>query len=533
MSTRYDAIVVGAGHNGLTCACYLAKAGLKVLVLERYRDVGGMTLTEELTLPGFRSDVHASGYQLANLSPVPRELELEKHGLELAEPDIVYAHAFPDGRVLAVSRDLEKSVENIGRYSTRDAETWRKLVERYLAEKEKIVASLFSPPPAFSAEAAALEQSPGGMDEYRFGLQSMRSWCDQTFESEEVKCLFGAFALFMAHAPDDAGGAELAWLFGTVLQDVGNNLVKGGMHHVSLALASHLRSMGGEIRTSAGVEKILVSSGRATGVRLENDEEIPAGHLVASGVDPGQLTLRFLGEEVVGSEIAGKMERYEWGDSAFVIYAALDGPAEYKAGPEAGAACHVHLTPPSLEPVARASVECRGGKLPATPLLVSWNDSVIDPSRAPEGKHLKKFVVLGVPYEIKGDATGRIQGRDWDQVKDRYADYLIDMITADYIPDLKAKLLKRVAHSPLDLERKLSSAVHGTICHGAMLPYQTGAMRPIPEMGQYRSPVANVYLCGSGSHPGPGVSMAPGRNAAETICADLGLDFQAMTAASM
>jgi beta-carotene ketolase (CrtO type) len=532
MSTRYDAIVVGAGHNGLTCACYLAKAGLKVLVLERYRDVGGMTLTEELTLPGFRSDVHASGYQLANLSPVPQELELEKHGLELVEPDMVYAHAFPDGRVLAVSRDLEKTVENIARYSMRDAETWRKLVERYLAEKEKIVASLFSPP-AFSAEAAALEHSPGGMDEYRFGLQSTRSWCDQMFESEEVKCLFGAFALFMAHAPDDAGGAELAWLFGTVLQDAGNNLVKGGMHHVSLALANHLRSMGGEIRTNAGVEKILVSSGRATGVRLENGEEIPARHLVASGVDPAQLTLRFLGEEVVGSEIAAKVERYEWGDPALVIYAALDGPTEYKAGPEAGAACHVHLTPPSLEPMASASVECRGGKLPATPLIVSWNDSVIDPSRAPEGKHLKKFVVLGVPYEIKGDATGRIQGRDWDQVKDQCADYLIDMITADYMPDLKAKLLKRVAQSPLDLERKLSSAVHGTICHGAMLPYQTGSMRPIPEMGHYRSPVANVYLCGSGSHPGPGVSMAPGRNAAETICADLGLDFRATAAANM
>ena len=188
-SMGYDAVVIGAGHNGLTCACYLAKAGLKVLVLERYHDVGGMTLTEELTLPGFRSDVHASGYQLANLSPVPGELELQKHGLELIEPDLVYAHAFPDGRVLAVSRSLEKTVQNIGRYSTKDAETWRVLVERYRAAKDKIVASLFSAPPAFSAEAAALEHSPAGMDQYGFGLQSMRSWCDQTFESEEVKCL--------------------------------------------------------------------------------------------------------------------------------------------------------------------------------------------------------------------------------------------------------------------------------------------------------------------------------------------------------
>jgi len=514
MSTRYDAVVIGAGHNGLTCACYFAKAGLKVLVLERYHDVGGMTLTEELALPGFRSDVHASGYQLVNLSPVPGELE--KHGLELIEPDTVYAHAFPDGRVLAVSRSLEKTVENIGRYSEKDAETWRELVGRYRAAKSKVVAALFSPPQAFSAEAAALEGSPGGMDEYRFGLQSMRSWCEQTFESEEVKCLFGAFALFMAHAPDDAGGAELAWLFGTVLQDAGNNLVRGGMHHVSLALADHLRSLGGEIRTSSGVEKILVSSGRASGVRLEGGEEIPVGRLVASGVDPGQLALRFLGEEVVGPEIAGKMERYEWGDAAFVIYAALDGPVEYKAGPEAGAACHVHLTPPSLDPVAKASIECRGGELPATPLIVSWNDSVIDPSRTPEGKHLKKFVVLRVPYEIAGDATGQIQERDWDAAKEGYADYLIDRITAEYMPDLEEKLLKRVAHSPFDLERKLSSAVHGTICHGAMLPYQTGSMRPIR---------------GSGSHPGPGVSMAPGRNAAQAICSDLGLDFEATVAA--
>ncbi len=528
MPAEYDAIIVGAGHNGLTCACYLAEAGLKVLVLEKYHGVGGMTLTEELTLPGFRSDVHASGYQLANLSPVPRELELEKHGLEIIEPDIVYAHVFPDGRCLAVSRDLEKTVANIAQYSKADAETCRGLFLRYREAKEGVISALFSPPPSFAARATALETEPGGMDEYRFGLQSMRSWCDQIFESEEVKCLFGAFALFMAHAPDDAGGAELSWLFGTVLQDAGNNFVKGGMHHVSLALAACLKSRGGEIRTNAGVEKILVDgSGHATGVRLESGEEIQAGKLVASGVDPGQLVLRFLGEEVVGQEVAGKMERYEWGDAAFVIYAALDGPVEYKAGPEAGAAAHVHLTPPSLDPIASAAAECRGGELPATPLIISWNDSVIDPSRAPEGKHLKKFVVLGVPYEIWGDATGRISGTDWDEVKEDYADYLIEMISANYLPDLKAKMLRREAHSPVDLERKLSSAVHGTICHGAMLPYQTGSMRPIPEMSDYRSPVSNVYLCGSGSHPGPGVSMGPGRNAAQTILSDLGLPLGA------
>src|SRR5262245_4249917 len=237
MPVQYDAIVIGAGHNGLTCACYLAKAGLKVLVLERYHAIGGMTLTEELTLPGFWSDVHASGYQLAQLSPVPGELELAQHGLEVIEPHWVYAHAFSDGRGLAVSRDLEQTIAALARYSPKDAQTWRGLFTRYLASKPQIVASFFSSPPSIADRAAALERTPGGMDEYRFGLQSMRSWCDETFEAEEIKCLFGAFSLFMGHAPDDAGGAELAYLFGAVLQDTGNNLVRGGMGNVARALA--------------------------------------------------------------------------------------------------------------------------------------------------------------------------------------------------------------------------------------------------------------------------------------------------------
>src|SRR5215469_9598670 len=419
MTREYDALVIGAGHNGLTCACYLAKAGLKVLVLESYQAIGGMTLTEELTLPGFKSDVHASGYQLANLSPVPKELDLARYGLELIEPDLVYVHAFPDGRSVAVSRDLERTVASIERYSKRDAQTWRALVARYRAHKGQIVASLFAPPPSFTAEAAALERTPDGMESYRFRLQSMRSWANELFEAEEIKCLFGAFSLFVGHAPDDAGGAEIAWLFATLLHSEGNNLVKGGMHHVARALAAALQSQAGEIRTSAKVDQILVRAGRATGVRLETGEEIAARQLIVSSVDPGQLVLRLLGAEVVGQEMAGKMRRYEWGDATLVIYTALDGPLAYKAGTEAGAAAHVHLTPPSLDALARASDACRVGQLPATPLVVSWNDSQIDPSRAPAGKHLKKFVVLGVPYQITGDATGQVGGGDWDAVRER------------------------------------------------------------------------------------------------------------------
>jgi beta-carotene ketolase (CrtO type) len=522
-----DAVVIGAGHNGLACACYLAKAGLGVAVFEEYSAVGGMTLTEELTAPGFWSDVHASGYQLASLSPAPGELNLFDHGLELIEPEYSWAHAFPGGGCILVGADLERTRASISRYSTRDADTAVELFRRYRAERDQIVSSLFSPPERLSAAMHRMEDAPGGLDGYRFSLQSMRSWCDETFESDEAKCLFGAFAPFVGHGPDDAGGAEISWLFASVLQGDGNKLVRGGMQRLSLALAAELETLGGEIRTGARVEQIEVESGRARAVVLEGGERVTVGTLVAASVDPAQLALRLLGEEIIGTDAAKRARRIEWGDAVLVIYAALDGPVEYAAGTEAGAAAHVPLSAASLDAMARASDQCRAGELPEAPVIVSWNDSAIDPSRAPAGKHLKKFVVLGVPYDIRGDATGQVGVGGWDDVREAYADYLIELLADSYLPGLHGQLLARTVHSPLDIERKLSSAVRGTIPHGAMTPYQSGAMRPTPDFAGYRSPVDNVYLCGSGSYPGAGVSMAPGRIAAQVICGDLGLDFDA------
>ncbi len=525
MSDQYEAIVIGAGHNGLTCACYLARAGMKVLVLEQYHTVGGMTVTEEETLPGFWSDIHASGYQLANLSPVPHELGLLDR-YELIEPEIPFSHAFPDGGIISVNRDIDKTAKEIARYSRKDADTWRTLMKRFLAEKDAITSHMFSPPPSFPAAAQRFAASSAGMEAYRFSMQSVRSWVNETFEAETTRSLFASFATFLGASPDDAGGAELGWLFASVLQNVGNNLVKGGMNRVTLALAEYLKGHGGEIRTNARVEQIAGTAERANAVRLTSGEEIPVGEIVVSNVDPVHLVLHLLGPKMVGNEIAGKMERYEWGDSVFVMFVALESPINYKAGPAARQSAHVHLSEPSLDFFARIYLQCRGGALPSAPMIVSWNDSTIDPSRAPAGKALMKFVVLSVPYEITGDATGRISARTWEEAREPYADYLIDFITGNYIPDLKTKILKRVAHSPVDISRRITSAVRGTLAHGAFVPYQNGSLRPIPELGNYKTPVPNVYLCSSGSHPGPGVSMAPGRNAARVILADLGLDFK-------
>jgi phytoene dehydrogenase-like protein len=356
------------------------------------------------------------------------------------------------------------------------------------------------------------------MEAYRFSMQSVRSWADQTLESEATKTLFGSFATFLGASPDDAGGAQLGWLVCLSSAKRGNNLVKGGMHRVTLAMADDIRAHGGEIRTNALVQKILGDAKRATAVRLTSGEEISASELIVSNIDPGHLVNDLLGREMVGAEIVDKMTLYEWGDSVFVMFVALESPVSYKAGPAARQSAHVHLTEPSLDFISRVYLECRGGALPSAPMIVSWNDSAIDPSRAPAGKALMKFVVLSVPYVITGDATGKIPARTWDEAREPYADYLIELITANYIPDLKAKILKAGRPFTRSISRAKSLApVRGTLGQGAFLPYQSGPLRPIPELGQYRTPVPNVYLCSSGSHPGPGVSMAPGRNAAQVI----------------
>jgi beta-carotene ketolase (CrtO type) len=482
--------------------------------------------------PRFKSDLHAFGYQFANLSPAPRELDLARYGFALLRPDPSYSHVFPDGGFISVCTDIEQTCATIARYSRRDAQTWRTLFGRYLAEKEAIAAALNAPLASLAEEAAQAERARGGWDAYRFRLQSLRSWCDETFETDEAKMLVATFGLHIGTAPDDAGGAELAWLFASVIQDLGNNQVKGGMHNLALALAAALKAHGGAVRTGARVDRIVVERGRAVAVRLVDGEEIGIGRLVASAVDPAQSVLRFLGEAVVGPDITRKMQRYEWGDSVMPVYLVLDSPVEFKAGPLAARSAYVHPTPATLDYPAQVYVECRAGLLSARPFALVANATAADTGRVPPGKALMKLVVQPVPYVIKGDVAGTITAREWSVVKDQYANRVIDLLTETYIPDLKRKILKRVVHSPLDIERMFPSAVHGTITHGAFQLYQSGPLRPIPELGHYRSPVANVYLCASGSQPGGGVSMAPGRNAAQVIYADLGLDFRAMVGAS-
>jgi beta-carotene ketolase (CrtO type) len=340
-----------------------------------------------------------------------------------------------------------------------------------------------------------------------------------------MRLFFASGGLHAGLAPDDALGADFSWMFFSAVQDVGVSVVKGGMHQVALALARVLAAHGGEVRTGAAVEAIEVDRGRAVGVRLAGGERVAVDGPIASNTDPRHLVLDLLGRAAVGDAVAGKLERYEWGPSFFGIYAALDRPVAFKAGAEPASAGYIHASDASLDGLARSFADLRAGLLPASPMVGVIDEAARDPSRAPEGRGLMKFIVHFVPYRVAGDAAGRIAGTDWDAIKDAYADSVLDWLDEAFLPDLRGRIVARNVQSPLDYERRMPSAVHGTHQHGAFLPYQVGACRPVPEMGGYPSPVANVYLCGAGSHPGSGVSMGPGRNAAEAIYADLKLPF--------
>lgn len=545
-NSEYDAIVIGAGHNGLTCACYLAKAGLDVLVVEQYHSIGGMTITEEITLPGYKSDIHAFGYQLANLSPVPSELKLENWGFELLRPEISYSHVFPKETCgyISMYRDIDKTMKSIQKYSKKDAQTWKDMFDGYCTNRNSIVSSINSPPIQSKTITGRITED---FDQYRGSLQSMRSWADEWFESEEVKVMFGSFASFVGLSPDDSGGGELSYLFSSVMQDCGNNVVKGGFGNLPLALARYLQSKGGDIITNMSIEKIIIKNSRAIGVKLGNGKEIKVKKLVVSSTDPITLILKHIGEEYVEKTIIDKIKKIEWGDAILAIYAALDGPLEYYAGEDVTKSAQLHLSESTIDQFAKIYYECRSGRLPSQPLAIMSNDSVCDPSRVPlKGKHLIKFLILNVPYDIKrseqnDENENKIKNESvntstknpkWDDyTKEEYGDQLINMISKRYIPNLREIMIKRIVLSPVDFETRPSTSIRGTLACGAMVPYQKYSMRPIPELSGYTIPsIPNIYLCGSGNHPGPGVSMAPGRNAAQVIIENLNLNFSKLIA---
>lgn len=513
--SEFDAICVGGGHNSLACAAHLAAKGWKVAVFERNSVVGGAVQTRELTLPGFRHDLGAMNLSLFAGSAFHQMYanELKSAGLEFTPAADCFASVFPDGRWFGVSTDIEKTVSRLGAFSSRDAETWRRLVGGFMGEAEHLFRLLGSPMSGRALAGTAWnlwrkKRTAGALDTAKLLLSSPRAWLDDNFESDPVKAALGAWGMHLDFAPDIAGGAVFPYLESMTNQSFGMVLGKGGADTMIRALEAMITGAGGKIFTNAEVAEITTAGGKATGIRLASGETHTATKAVIAGVAPRALQGKLL---PAGSGDAGfdtAMKNFRHAPGTMMIHLALDELPNWSAGEELRKFAYVHIAP-SLDQMARTYQQAVAGLLPSEPVLVVGQPTAIDPSRAPDGKHVLWVQVRVLPAEIKGDAVGGLELMHWDQVKDLYADRALAIIET-HAPGLGSKILGRSVFSPLDLERENPNLVGGDQICGSHHINQNFLFRPARGFARWDTPVAGLHLVGAATWPGAGVGAGSG-----------------------
>jgi len=520
---KYDAIIVGGGHNGLVAAAYLARAGRKVLVLERRELVGGCAVTEEIW-PGYR--VSTAAYLTSLLQErIVRDLELPRYGYQVDAKDPAFFSAFPDGRHFFMWQDRAKTLAEIAKFSQHDAgvyAAYEDLIERISQVVEGL---LLTTPPNFPPRT--------GMDFIDYlklvgrlrGLsagdvvalvkiftQSAAEFLDEWFESEEVKVTLATDGVIGANGGPRSPGTAYILLHHCMGGVAGHRglwgFVRGGMGAVSEAIAASARAKGVAIRTNAAVAKVLVRGGRAQGVVLESGEEI-AGGLVASNLDPKVTFLRLLDERDLDADFVAAIRHYRIEGTSCKINLALNGLPEFTAYPGSPGPHHratMHICP-NIEYVERAWDDAKYGRASERPLLELTIPTMYDPSLAPAGKHIMGIFLQYAPYTLR-EGT-------WDELREPFGDRVISLIE-EYVPNIRKIVEHRQVLSPLDLERRFG-ITGGNIFHGEMSLDQMFVMRPVAGWARYRTPVQGLFLCGSGAHPGGGVMGAPGFNCAREM----------------
>ena len=513
--SEFDAIFVGAGHNSLACAAHLALKGWKVGVFERNALTGGAVQTREYTLPGFRHDFGAMNLSLFAGSAFHRKYanELKTHGLEFAPVADCFASVFPDGSWLGVSTDIEKTAARIAAFSAADAESWRRLVAAFPGEAEHLFGLLGSPMSARALAAIAWKLwrkkgVSGALDTARLLLSSPRAWLEENFQSPQVRATLATWGMHLDFAPDIAGGAVFPYLESMANQSFGMVLGKGGADTMIRALENMLAAAGGTVLTRSEVTEITTSAGKATGIRLASGETHTARKAVIAGVAPGALTKKLLPNGSGNAAFDTSMEKFRHAPGTMMIHLALDSLPDWKAGEELQRFAYVHLAP-SLETMAKAYQEATAGLLPAEPVLVVGQPTAIDPTRAPQGRHVLWVQVRMLPATILGDAAGEIAPAHWDGVKERYAERVLAIIET-YAPGLGAKILGRAIFSPLDLERENPNLVGGDQICGSHHLSQNFLFRPARGFSRWNTPVENLHLVGAGTWPGAGVGAGSG-----------------------
>jgi len=524
-SDKYDAIIIGGGHNGLTTAAYLARAGKKVLVLERRHVLGGAAVTEEV-FPGFKFSV--CSYVVSLLRPeIIRDLDLPRHGLEILPLDGTFT-PMPSGDYLWRVNDHGKTHREIARHSKLDAEAYDEFGKamQAMCRFVKPILSMVPPDPATLNPKELMKllfigrrfQGMTSEDKYnQVQLMTMSAidFLDQWFETDVLKATMSASGIIgtflgvrspgtayvlLHHYMGEIDGAFRSWGF-----------ARGGTGAISHAIADAAGEAGAEIRTQAPIAKIMVKNGKATGVVLANGDEIYA-NIISSSVDPRLTFTKFIQEGTLPSEFLEAVNRYKFRGSSGKVNLALDALPSFKCMPGPGPHLRGAISiSPSVEYMERAYDDAKYGNFSPRPYIDMVIPTLTDPSIAPPGKHIMSCFVQYAPYKLR-------PGLNWDDQKEAFGDNVINTI-AEYAPNIKDIILHRQVVTPLDLERDFGLS-EGNIFQGELSLEQLFFLRPVPGWAQFRTPIKNLYMCGSATHPGGGIMGGPGRLAALEILKD-------------
>ncbi|MDX1376244.1 MAG: NAD(P)/FAD-dependent oxidoreductase [Burkholderiales bacterium] len=512
----YDFVVIGAGHNGLACAAYLARAKARVLVLERSARVGGGCHTEEATLPGFRHNICSVVHTNIPTSPVYRDLELERHGVRYVYPAHLRGTIFPDHRSIVMHREPERMAAELGRFSARDARTYTQLVEDYGEFIDSTYLPLmYSPPLPPSLQSAQLEKSEEGRTLLQWQASTPVQLLDELFECEEVKVHFLSRLTVLGFAPDQFGQGWIC-LFRILKAEA--PICVGGSQQLALGLRSALEAHGGAVRTGVEVRKILVRGTRAAGVELADGTRVDAAKAVITNVEPKKSFLEMVGEEHLPAAFATRVRNYHSrGRSLFVLHLALAEPPQYRAAagnPAVNTAFSQEMFGASVGDQVRAYQAIAQGQAPRNEMLQVTVPTLFDPSQAPAGKHTA-VVWQYAPYAVTGG---------WQDQRDAYAAHLLDLWRS-YAPNItRDRILAMKIQDPTDTERINDNLVNGVDVVGDMTPDQMGYFRPFAGWSSYRTPLEGLYMCGGYCHPGGGVHAGAGHNAAGVIAEDFTLE---------
>src|SRR5579871_5452125 len=526
MAKQYDAIVIGGGHNGLVHAAYLARAGKKVVVLERRHVLGGAAVTEEV-FPGFKFSV--ASYVVSLLRPeIIRELDLPRHGLEILPLDGTFT-PMPNGDHLWRVNDHARTYREVARHSRADADVYDEY-GRAMVEMARFAKSILAmtPPDPFARGVADL-RALGGLarkfkalsdidraNQLQLLTMSAIDFLDQWFETDVLKATMSASGIIgtflgvrspgtayvlLHHYMGEIDGAFRAWGF-----------ARGGTGAISNAIADAAREAGVEIRTKSGISQIIVQNGKAKGVVLSNGDEVYAD-VISSSVDPRLTFTKFIEAEHLPGDFLEEVNRYKFRGSSGKVNIALDALPNFKCMPGPGAHLRGAISiSPSVEYMERAYDDAKYGHFSKKPYIDMVIPSLTDPSVAPPGKHVMSCFVQYAPYKLA-------PGLSWDTEKEKFGNTVIDTIS-EYAPNLKDIIIDKMVVTPLDLEREWGLS-EGNIFQGELSLEQLFFLRPVPGWAQYRTPIKNLYMCGSATHPGGGIMGANGRLAALEILKDV------------